>query len=504
MTDLYDLVVVGGGINGAGIARDAAGRGLSVYLCERDDLASHTSSWSSKLIHGGLRYLEHKEFRLVRESLIEREVLLQAAPHLIRPLRFVLPYHKGLRPAWMLRTGLFLYDHLGGRKLLPPTKTLNLSNSPYGAPLKDSFTKGFEYSDCFADDARLVAVNAMDARAKGADIHTRTRMTAGRRAEGVWQLTMQPESGAPYEVRARAVVNAAGPWVTDLFDGLAPLKPRKKIRLVKGSHIVVTPRFADDRAYILQSADNRIIFAIPYLNGATLIGTTDVAYQGDPAEVAISDDETDYLLALANEYFAAPCTRDDILSTYSGVRPLYDDLSREDVSTVTRDYAFDIDDADGGAPLLSVYGGKLTTYRKLAEHALAELSSFLPHAGAPWTSSASLPGGEVRFEDFPAFRDEMSARYAFMKAPNLDRLISAYGTMLPDILRDASSLEGLGEHLGCGLYEAELDHLRRSEFVTRADDVLFRRTKLGLQDTDGKLRAKLSQRFASQNEGVDA
>jgi glycerol-3-phosphate dehydrogenase len=498
VTESYDLVVVGGGINGAGIARDAAGRGLSVLLCERDDLASHTSSWSSKLIHGGLRYLEHKEFRLVRESLIEREVLLRAAPHLIRPLRFVLPYHKGLRPAWMLRLGLFLYDHLGGRKLLPATETLDLRSSPYGAPLKDQYEKGFEYSDCFADDARLVVTNAMDAQERGATMLTRTALTEARREGDTWLCTIASEGSSPRTIRSRAVVNAAGPWVSDLFKGMTPLKPRKRLRLVKGSHIIVTPRFHHDRAYILQSADNRIIFAIPYLGGATLIGTTDVAYQGDPAKVAISDDEVDYLLELANEYFKTPCGRDDILSTYSGVRPLYDDLSTEDVSTVTRDYAFDIDEQDGCLPLLSVYGGKLTTYRKLAEHALEKLKPFLPKAGAPWTSSASLPGGKIAYEDFAGFQGQMKARYAFLGEHTVTRLVAAYGTSVPNILGAARAASDLGAHLGQGFYEAELDYLCTHEFAKHADDVLFRRTKLGLEDQAGTLRREIERRLGAE------
>jgi glycerol-3-phosphate dehydrogenase len=494
MTEQYDLIVVGGGINGVGIARDAAGRGLSVLLCERDDLASHTSSWSSKLIHGGLRYLEHKEFRLVRESLIEREVLLRAAPHLIKPLRFVLPYHEGLRPAWLLRMGLYLYDHLGGRKLLPPTETIDLRSSAYGEPLRDEFIKGFEYSDCFADDARLVAVNAVDAHDRGAVIKTRTKMVSARREEGAWRCRLT-EEGSSFEVRGSAFVNAAGPWVTDIFEGMAPLLPRKKIRLVKGSHIVVTARFAHDQAYILQSADGRIIFAIPYLGGSTLIGTTDIAYEGDPAEAAISEEETDYLLGLANTYFKKPCTRQDILSTYAGVRPLYDDLSKTDVSTVTRDYAFDIDEAEGSLPLLSVYGGKLTTYRKLAEHALEELGPYLPQRGKSWTASAHLPGGDIAYEDFPRFAEEMAQRYSFLGEADLSRMISAYGTVLPDILGSASAANDLGEHLGLGLYEAELDHLCRREFVRTPGDVLYRRTKLGLRKNASQLKEKLTERL---------
>jgi glycerol-3-phosphate dehydrogenase len=495
MAEHVDILVVGGGINGTGIARDAAGRGLSVLLCERDDLASHTSSWSSKLVHGGLRYLEHGEFRLVRESLIEREVLMQSAPHLIRPLRFVLPHHEGLRPAWMLRLGLAIYDHLGGRRLLPATRMIDLRTSELGAPLKDEFARGLEYSDCFADDARLVIANAMDVAEKGGTVLTRTSMVHARRQDGAWCCTLRLPDGAKKEVEAGAVVNAAGPWVTTLFEGIEEVEPRKRIRLVKGSHIVVKQCFNHNRAYILQNHDKRIIFAIPYVGGNTLIGTTDIPYKGNPADAEISEEETDYLLDLANAYFKTPLRSQDILSTYSGVRPLYDDLSSKDVSTVTRDYAFDIDDGKGIAPLLSVYGGKLTTYRKLAQHALDKLRPFLPAMGRSWTAGSALPGGEIGFERFTEFQRTMRKRYSFLSDSTFDRMVSAYGCRLSQVLGEAENIEQLGDDLGCGMTEQELTYLIEHEFARQPEDILFRRTKLGLSDLDGRLRTELEERM---------
>jgi glycerol-3-phosphate dehydrogenase len=476
-----DLLVVGGGINGAGIARDAAGRGLKVLLVERDDLSSHTSSWSTKLVHGGLRYLEHYEFRLVRESLKEREVLLRAAPHLVRPLRFVLPHHAGLRPAWLLRLGLFLYDNIGGRKLLAPTRTVDLRNGPLGEPLESRFVRGFEYTDCEVDDSRLVVVNAMDARARGATILTRTALTGGRREDGAWTCRLRGEDGQERTVKARAVANAAGPWVTDLLAGLEGTTARKKIRLVKGSHVVTRRLFDHDRAYIFQNADGRIVFAIPYMHGGTLIGTTDVPYEGDPAKAEASEEEVAYLCASVSEYLERDVGPADVTSTYSGVRPLYDDLSAEDAQAVTRDYAFDVDrGADGqGAPCLSVFGGKLTTYRKLAEHAMRSLARDLP-GGGPWTRDAPLPGGAVGYEGLEAFGREMRGRYAFLPEGEVSRLLRRHGNRLPRVLGDASDANGLGEAFGHGLYEAEVDYLMREEWATRAEDVLERRTRLGL------------------------
>ncbi len=490
--DHVDLLVVGGGVNGVGVARDAAGRGLKVVLCEMNDLASATSSWSTKLIHGGLRYLEHYEFRLVRESLMEREVLLNAAPHIITPLRFVLPHHRGLRPAWLLRLGLFLYDHLGGRKALPATTSVDLRSGPLGAPLKDDFVRGFEYADCRVDDARLVVLNAVDARERGAEILTATRFArAVRAADGaMWRCVLTDDRQQNRTVAARAVVNAAGPWVTTLFDGVEGASPKKRLRLVKGSHLIVRRVFDHDRAYIFQNADGRIVFAIPYHDDTTLIGTTDEPYEGDPAAATISEAEIAYLLAAASAYFAQPITRDMIVSDYAGVRPLFDDLSAKNASAVTRDYAFDVDDGGtGGAPLLSVYGGKLTTYRKLAEHALETLKPSLPSMGPAWTAGAALPGGEMGYGGWADFVAAMDERYAFLPAPTRARLLSAYGGRLEQVLGDATRIEDLGASYGAGLYEREVDYLVETEWARTAADILWRRTKLGLVFTPAETAA---------------
>ncbi len=481
----YDLVIIGGGINGVGIARDAAGRGLSVLLCEQHDLASATSSASTKLVHGGLRYLEHREFRLVREALIEREVLLRAAPHIIHPLRFVLPHHRGLRPKWLLRLGLFLYDHLGGRKILPGTTKLNLRQEPEGAPLRQEFTTGFEYSDCWVDDARLVVLNALDAQARGATIHTRTRCERYARLDDGWQVTLRPQGGEPFQVLARAVVNAAGPWVTDVLASGEGIPQRAKLRLVKGSHVIVRRHFEGDHAYIFQHSDGRIAFAIPYEGDFTLLGTTDLAYEGDPAAVAISEEEIDYILELVNQYFQTPVTREDIVSSYSGVRPLYDD-SNENPSAITRDYVFDIDADAGQAPLLSIFGGKITTYRKLAEHALAKLRPWLGEFGPAWTEGIALPGGDIHGADFDAFVRSSGQRLPWLPPDLLHRYARLYGTRLFELIGSARTLGDLGFHFGAGLYEAELEFLMRREWACTAEDVLWRRTKLGLRIDAGQ------------------
>ncbi len=474
---VYDLLVIGGGINGVGIARDAAGRGLSVCLCEKDDFASHTSSWSTKLIHGGLRYLEHKEFRLVRESLIEREVLLNAAPHLIEPMRFVLPHHQGMRPAWMLRAGLFIYDHIGGRKALPSTARVDLRTSPLGTPLADGFRTAFEYTDCRVDDSRLVIFNAIDAAVRGAVLKTRTRFVGGQRSEGGWSITLEDQKGGRQTVHAKAVVNAAGPWANDALGAFAGASIRKNLRLVKGSHIITKPLYDHDRAYIFQNADGRVVFTIPYLNNTTLIGTTDEPYEGDPGKAAISDEEVRYLCASVSEYLKQDVTPDHVVDTYSGVRPLYDELSSADASAVTRDYAFDVE-ADDGVPLLSIYGGKLTTYRKLAEHALEKLKPFLPAMGAAWTRGASLPGGEMAYAGWSAWRRGARERYAFLSDPVFDRMVRAYGSRLDDLLKGVTAEPDLGTHFGAGLYEVEVRYLVEHEFVRSGDDLLTRRTKL--------------------------
>lgn len=465
MTDapLYDLAIIGGGINGAGIARDAAGRGLRILLVEKGDLAGATSSASSKLVHGGLRYLEQYEFRLVREALAEREVLLGIAPHIIWPLSFILPHGAGMRPAWMLRSGLFLYDSLARRNALPPSSGVELGGKgAYGGILQSRYAKGFRYTDCWVDDARLVVLNAVDAAEHGADIRTRTACTAVTCEGGVWQLTLSDGT----QPQAKLLVNAAGPWVGEVLAS-TPAKAKGKVRLVKGSHIVV-PRLHDgDHAYILQLPDKRIQFILPFEGAFSIIGTTDMGYSGDAADVAITEEEIRYLLDGANAYLAKPLTREDVVWTYSGVRALYDDES-ENLSRITRDYVLELDDS-AGAPLLSVFGGKITTYRKLAEHALAKLSPHLP-AGAhsPWTATASLPGaGEV-------------AEYPWLEATLAQRWRRQYGSRMAEIIGEATSMDGLGKQIAPQVYEAELRYARTHEWARRGNDFLWRRTKLGL------------------------
>ena len=481
-----DLLIVGGGINGAGIARDAAGRGLSVVLCEQSDLASATSSASTKLIHGGLRYLETYEFRLVREALVEREVLLRAAPHIIWPLGFVLPHNKGLRPAWMVRLGLFLYDHLGGRQELAGSYGIDLRRDPAGRPLKESFTKAFCYSDCWVEDSRLVVLNALDAHERGAQILPRTRLAAAQRIDGLWQATLEPAGGGPARrVTARALVNAAGPWVTDVQGRTAGTERGSGLRLVKGSHIVV-PRLVDGaQAYILQNLDRRVVFVIPYEQDFSLIGTTEVPFTDDPAMAAISPDETRYLCEAVNRYFRRPVSPREVVWSYSGVRPLYDDM-RDNVSAVTRDYVFDVDPGTGGvsgrgAPLISIFGGKITTYRKLAEHALDKLLPLLGCGRAAWTKTAPLPGGDMPASDFEVFLSGLKIARPWLPEDLARRLARAYGTRVEVLLGTARALADLGEDLGGGLTEAEADYLIRHEWVSDAEDILWRRSKLGLR-----------------------
>ncbi|MEM6832937.1 MAG: glycerol-3-phosphate dehydrogenase [Pseudomonadota bacterium] len=484
----YDLFVIGGGINGVGIARDAAGRGLKTCLAEMNDLASATSSWSTKLIHGGLRYLEQYDFKLVRESLIEREILLDAAPHLIEPLRFVLPHHKALRPAWLLRLGLFLYDNLGGRRLLPKTSRVDLENGPFGAPLQDQFVTGFEYSDCRADDARLVVVNAIDAAERGADIWVRTRFVGAEREKSGWAITLEDARGQR-QIRAKAIVNAAGPWVTQIFAAIDEADPTKGLRLVKGSHIFTRRLYDHDRAYIFQHGDGRIVFTIPYGADLTLIGTTDEAFEGDPAEAKISDEETHYLCDLVSAYLKTPITPADVVSTYSGVRPLFDELGKGAASKVTRDYAFDLQGNATRAPLLSIYGGKLTTYRKLALDAMEALEPFFPAMGDRWTHSAHLPGGEMGYQGFSAFEAEMEARYGFLSPETRQRMAHAYGSRIYDMLGDAASVDDLGRELAPGVYEKELIYLRDKEWARTGEDALNRRSKLYLRLSEEEQRA---------------
>jgi glycerol-3-phosphate dehydrogenase len=474
----HDIFIIGGGINGCGIARDAVGRGYSVFLAEMNDLASGTSSWSTKLIHGGLRYLEHYEFRLVREALEEREVLWKNAPHIIWPMRFVLPHHKGLRPAWLLRLGLFLYDHIGGRKLLPKTRVLDMKADPAGRPLKPIFSKAFEYSDCGVDDARLVVLNARDAADKGAVIRTRTKVVSAKREADAWSVETEDQmTGRRETVRARLLVNAGGPWVDHVLAETVGRRDVHNVRLVQGSHIVVRKKFDDPRAYFFQNADGRIIFAIPYHDDFTMIGTTDQDYQGDPKDVAISEAETDYLIASASEYFAEPVRREDIVWTFSGVRPLYDDGASK-AQEATRDYVLKAD--TDGAPLINIFGGKITTYRRLAESMLAKIEGLIGTKGRPWTQKATLPGGDFAVGTFDETVRKLRGDFPFLAEEHARRLTRLYGTRARSILGSATSLDDLGRHFGADLYEAEICYLMAHEWAMTAEDVLWRRTKRGL------------------------
>jgi glycerol-3-phosphate dehydrogenase len=464
---IFDLAIIGGGVNGCGIARDAAGRGNTVFLCEMNDLASGTSSWSTKLVHGGLRYLEYYEFRLVREALIEREILWQIAPHIIRPLRFVLPHHAGLRPAWLLRLGLFLYDHIGGRHLLPATRSVDLAHDAVGKPLiANRYTRGFEYSDCFVDDARLVVLTARDAADRGADIRTRTKAVDIRQADGIWQLTVEhAQTKERTTIRARALVNAAGPWVENVLNSGAGVNARAKVRLVQGSHIVVRKLYEHDRAYIFQNADGRIVFVIPYQDDFTLIGTTDRDYHGDPSQVKATAEEIEYLCSAASEYLAKPVTSGEVVWTYAGVRPLYDDGASE-AKAATRDYVFELD-TPGGAPLLSIYGGKITTYRRLAEEALERLSPYLRSAKARegWTGKSPLPGGDLDVSALPALTAELRRNYPFLTEEHASRIAHAYGTRASKWLGNAKSLADLGQSFGASLTASEIKYLMTAEWA---------------------------------------
>jgi glycerol-3-phosphate dehydrogenase len=476
----YDIAIIGGGVNGCGIARDAAGRGLSVYLCEKSDLAGATSSASTKLIHGGLRYLEYYEFRLVREALMEREVLLRAAPHIISPLRFVLPHHKGLRPAWLIRLGLLLYDHLGGRKILPPARRIDLTRDPAGAPLKPAFRKGFEYSDCWVDDARLVVLNAIDAAERGATIETRTEMVKAERRAGGWRVTVRDRSGALREIGAKAIVNAAGPWVGAVTSERLGLLPDAPIRLVKGSHIVVPRLFDHDRAYIFQNADKRIVFAIPYEQDFTLIGTTDLDYGGDPGSPHATDAEVAYLCAAASEYFRQPIDPSRVVWTYSGVRPLYDDGASA-AQEATRDYVLKVEGGGDLAPVLNIYGGKITTYRRLAEAALEQLRPVLPTLGRPWTAGASLPGGDFPVDGRAALAAKIAALSPSCSPRRAARLARAYGTRATRIVEGVRTEADWGVPFGADLTEREVRYLMAHEWAWTAEDILWRRSKLGLR-----------------------
>ena len=479
---VFDVAIIGGGINGAGIARDAAGRGLKVLLCEKGDLAEGTSSRSGKLVHGGLRYLEYYEFRLVREALIEREILLNAAPHIIWPLRFVLPHSPGQRPAWLVRLGLLLYDTLGGRKRLPGTRKLDLHRAPEGQPVKPEFRTAFEYSDCWVDDARLVVLNALDAKAAGAMILTRTTASSARRQGGLWELQLRGSGGELSTARAMVLVNAAGPWVENVLGEVAGVNTKRAVRLVKGSHIIVPKFWQGSHAYLLQNDDKRVIFVNPYQETMALIGTTDIAYTGKTEDVAAGEDEIAYLMQAVNRYMRRQLVRSDVQSTFSGVRPLYDD-NAGNPSAVTRDYVFDIEDADGKAPLLSIFGGKITTYRKLAEHAMEKLAPYMAKPGKAWTAAAPMPGGDMKDGNFERFSATFGTRHAWLPIALAAHYARLYGTRAEPLLAGASSLADLGRHFGGQFYQREAEFLMANEWARSAEDILLRRTKHGLHLT---------------------
>jgi glycerol-3-phosphate dehydrogenase len=485
--DVFDLFVIGGGINGCGIARDAAGRGYSVFLAEMDDLASGTSSSSTKLIHGGLRYLEHYEFRLVREALMERETLWKNAPHIIWPMRFVLPHHKGLRPAWLLRLGLFLYDHLGGRKLLPATRVLNMNEDPAAAPLKRLFTKAFEYSDCWVNDARLVVLNARDAANRGAVIRTRTKVVEARREGGLWQITIADQlTGQMENVAARVLVNASGPWVDEVLRAVVKSSNDRNVRLVQGSHIVIAKKFDDPRAYFFQNKDERIIFAIPYEEDFTLIGTTDHDYHGDPGMTAITEAEIQYLCDASSEYFTEEVVPDDVVWAYSGVRPLFDDGASE-AQEATRDYVLVGEGDADQALLINAFGGKITTYRKLAEAMLEKIEKRLGRRGKAWTADAALPGGDFPAVGFDVAVADLQKRFPFLDPAHARRLMRLYGVESEKMLGDAKEYADLGRNFGSDLYAAEVDYLVAHEWARTTDDILWRRTKRGLLLSDSEV-----------------
>jgi glycerol-3-phosphate dehydrogenase len=494
----FDLAIIGGGINGAGIARDAAGRGVRVLLVEQNDLASGTSSASTKLIHGGLRYLEHFAFRLVREALKEREVLLRMAPHIIRPLRFTLPPHEAGRSSIMLRLGLFIYDHLGGRKLLPPTRTIDLTHHIAGVPLKRRYKYGFQYSDCFVDDARLVVLNAVDAAERGASIRTRTKAVRAERSD-IWRLVLNAR-GKREAITARALVNAAGPWVGEVGEMTLRQTGPSRARLVKGSHIVVKRMFDHDSAYIFQNPDGRVVFAIPFQNDFTLIGTTDEDFKGDVNTIAASRDEIKYLCEAVMEYFRQPVTPDEVIWSFAGIRALHDDGSSKPEDT-TRDYYLDLDKRYGEAPLLTVFGGKITTYRRLSEQAMQMLSPFFA-TGPAFTAREPLPGGNFAWDGIYTLIARTRERWPFLSEAHATRLAHAYGTRIDDIMGEATSFEDLGEHFGADLTAREVRYLMDREWALDAEDILWRRTKLGL-----KLSATESSnlaRFMTKSRGLNA
>ena len=495
-SNISDLIVIGGGINGTGIALDAAGRGLNVLLCEQGDLASATSSNSSKLIHGGLRYLEHYDFRLVRESLAEREVLLHKAPHLIKPMRFRIPHRPHLRPAWMIRIGLFLYDNLSKRVTLKSSSGIKFGTN---SALLPHIKRGFEYSDGWVDDSRLVVLNAVAAKQKGADIRTQTRCINIKRVNSLWLITLENvHTGDTEQVRARALVNAAGPWVSSLYKDTMQKKAPKQVRLIKGSHIVVPRIHTEEEAYLLQNKDGRVVFLIPFEDKFTLIGTTDIEYKGDPSNVVISQSEIDYILGISNEHFKHQLTAADVCFAFSGVRPLLDDES-DSPQAVTRDYTFEVEAPAGMAPLLSVFGGKLTTYRKLSELAVNDLVKYFAHAGPTWTMHATLPGGD--FKDQPTLQAQLNSNYPWLPIELCARYVRSYGTLIYQILSDAKVLTDLGEHFGAGLYALEVDYLVAHEWACSVEDILWRRSKLGLR-FNATQKADLAEYIKTLNIGT--
>jgi len=491
----FDIAVIGGGINGAGIARDASGRGLSVLLCEKDDLASHTSSASTKLIHGGLRYLEHYDFMLVRHALQEREVLLKAAPHIIWPLRFILPHHQSLRPRWLIRLGLFFYDHIGGRKLLPKSHSVNLGEHLTGESLKDTYTHGFEYSDCWVQDSRLVVLNVMDAAERGCDVRVRTEVTDLIRHEGYWTIKLKDKNKNQHSsVTAKVIVNASGPWVDKTLDLDEEHDSRYSTRLVKGSHIVVPKIFDHPYTYIFQNPDNRILFAVPYEQDYTLLGTTDMEIEGEPGSIEIDDTEVEYICNAVSEYFEKPVSSADVIWSYSGVRPLYDDASAN-ASKVTRDYKLDLDSRKD-TPVLSVYGGKITTYRKLADQAVDMLTEHLNISKSDWTQSTHLPGGDIPDIDFDAYLLAGGKRHPWLEESLLYDYARNYGTCMEKLLEGCNSMDDLGRHYGGLLYQKEVDYLLEHEWAQTAEDILWRRSKKGLQLS--KQEAEQLQEFLNQ------
>ncbi len=492
-----DILIIGGGINGCGIARDAVGRGYSVCLCEAGDLGGGTSSASTKLVHGGLRYLQYYEFRLVREALMEREVIWKMAPHIVKPLRFILPHHKGLRPRWLLRIGLFLYDNLGGRKLLPASTMVDLKHDETGKPLKSEFQAAFEYSDCWVDDSRLVVLNALDARKRGADILTRTKVLSATKVDDAWQVVCQnTRTGKEMQFTAGLIVNAAGPWVDDVLRNVFGQNSAKNVRLIRGSHIVIKRKFEHEKCYIFQNSDDRVVFAIPYQDAYTLIGTTDAEHGKIEKVPQITAEETEYLCHAASDYFAEPVSTDDIVWSFSGVRPLYDDGASA-AQEATRDYVIKKEDKPELRALINIFGGKITTYRKLAEAVLAEIGSQIGEKGAPWTRDSCLPGGDFPVGSVETEVRQLEDRFPFLDSKYLSRLSKTYGTLSGNLLDGVSRKEHLGEHFGADLYQKEVEYLVTNEWAYSAEDILFRRTKLGINLSE-KQKSKLSA-FLQEN-----